>query len=92
MALKKMMNSETYTMFALLITAVMYIWLLKQRMTLLEDKLMQYGSATYLNFAKTQLHLEKVAAIKAIRQQFRELSLVQAVNIYEMAVKEAGNS
>ena len=83
------MNSETYMVFALLIMAVIYIFLLKQRITLLEDKIIQYGSLTYVSFAKNQLHLEKVMAIKAIREQFRELSLMLAVSIYDKATKES---
>lgn len=82
-----MMNLEIYTVFALLIIAGIYILLLKQRINLLEDKLMQYATSTYLSFAKNQLHLEKVVVIKSIREQFKELSLMQAVKIYETAIK-----
>lgn len=39
----------------------------------------------FVDFAKTQLHLPKVEAIKAIRMAFSHLSLMQAVEVYELA-------
>lgn len=83
------MNLESYIVLGLLITLIIHS--LKRRIALLENKLMHYALPTYLSFAKRQSHLEKVMAIKAIREQFEELSLLQAVKIYEMAIKESSS-
>lgn len=44
--------------------------------------------ADFVAFAKTKLYLPKVEAIKAIRTEFRHLQLIEAVEVYELALKE----
>lgn len=44
--------------------------------------------ADFVAFAKTQLYLPKIKAIKAIRIRFAHLTLQQAVEVYELAHKE----
>lgn len=59
--------------------------LTNSRIKLLESKLMQTHKHEYIAFAKTQTNLDKVAVIKSLRQQFPELSLIQAVEIYNLS-------
>lgn len=56
-----------------------------KRIKLLESKLMEARKHEYIAFAKTQANLDKVAVIKSLRQQFPELSLIQAVEIYNFS-------
>lgn len=44
--------------------------------------------ADFVAFAKTQLYLPKVKAIKAIRNKFGHLTLQQALAVYELANKQ----
>lgn len=60
-----------------------------------ESPLHQYQPehiADFVAFAKTQLDLPKVKAIKAIRLQFAHLTLQQALQVYELANKEHNHS
>lgn len=45
----------------------------------------------FVKFAKTQLYLPKVQALKSIRTEFRHLSLVEALEVYELAITEKEN-
>lgn len=47
--------------------------------------------ADFVTFAKTQLYLPKVQALKSIRTEFRHLSLVEALEVYELAITEKEN-
>lgn len=60
-----------------------------------ESPLHQYQPehiADFVAFAKTQLDLPKIKAIKAIRLQFAHLTLQQALQVYELANKEYNHS
>lgn len=47
--------------------------------------------ADFVKFAKTQLYLPKVQVVKSIRTEFRHLSLVEAVEVYDLAITEKEN-
>lgn len=57
----------------------------KKRIRKLEDNLFVLKKDEWLPFAKAQLHLPKIQAIKQIRQQYPELSLQQAMQLYLLA-------
>lgn len=62
-------------------------WQYTKRIKQLENRLMTLLQADYVTFAKSQLHLSKVDFINALRQHFPELSLRQAVQVYESTNK-----
>ncbi|MDO4427595.1 MAG: hypothetical protein Q4B88_05640 [Moraxella sp.] len=77
-----------------IVVGVYLIWLFKSMFETIDNPLEKYKPehiADFVAFAKTQLHLPKVKSIKAIRQEFRHLSLMEAVEIYELANKENNN-
>lgn len=47
--------------------------------------------ADFVAFAKTQLYLPKIKAIKAIRIRFAHLTLQQALQVYELANQKNSN-
>ncbi len=59
----------------------------KKALHQLQEELFHLKKETYIAFAKTQQHLEKIQALKAIRQKFNELSLLYALKVYELANK-----
>ncbi len=59
----------------------------KKALHQLQEELFHLKKETYIAFAKTQQHLEKIQVLKAIRQKFNELSLLYALKVYELANK-----
>lgn len=57
----------------------------KSRIRKLEDEIFRLKQHEWLPFARTQMHLSQVQAVKVIRAQFPELSLRQALQLYVMA-------
>lgn len=77
-----------------IVFGVYLIWLFRSMFETIDNPLEKYKPehiADFVAFAKTQLHLPKVKAIKAIRQEFPHLELVQALAVYELANKENSN-
>lgn len=57
----------------------------KSRIRKLEDEIFRLKQHEWLPFARTQSHLPMAQSIKAIRTQFPELSLRQAIQLYTIA-------
>lgn len=66
-------------------------WFSHKRIHQLEIKLMSVLKDDYIAFAKSQSHLPKIDILNALRQQFPELSLTQAVKIYNWAGLDSSN-
>lgn len=79
--------SADVMIFLLICLYLVKAWMNHKRIRQLEDKLMSVLQDEYITFAKGQLHLSKIDFIKSLRQRFPELSLVQAVQVYELAIK-----
>lgn len=79
--------SADVMIFLLICLYLVKAWMNHKRIRQLEDKLMSVLQDEYIAFAKGQLHLSKIDFIKSLRQRFPELSLVQAVQVYELAIK-----
>lgn len=67
-------------------------WLNGKRIKQLENRLMDALKDEYIAFVKPLLQQPKVEVIKNLRQHYPELSLVNAVKIYELANKEHNHS
>ena len=57
----------------------------KRRIRTLEDEIFRLKQHEWLPFARTQAHLPMAQSVKAIRTQFPELSLRQALQLYTIA-------
>lgn len=79
--------SADVMIFLLICLYLVKAWMNHKRIRQLEDKLMSVLQDEYVAFAKGQLYLSKINFIKSLRQRFPELSLVQAVQVYELAIK-----
>lgn len=78
--------SADIVIFILICLYLVKAWLNHKRIRQLENKLMSVLKDDYISFAKGQLHLPKMQFIKTLRQQFPELSMLQALQIYEWTI------
>lgn len=82
---------ELWVVVVIGVGVCLFWWLKSSDDTNPLDKYQAEHISDFVAFAKTQRHLPKVEAIKQIRMQFRHLQLIEALAVYQLAIKDDEN-